>query len=106
MKRTIYSDSQINKVDPNAAQNQNKESASSLQTLETVKSLPAGFDPIFSSNTNQTFANNSHIKIKPMGLSNGFEQSEFSRVSEEAFDNNEASSVSALSKGNSMESIT
>jgi hypothetical protein len=108
MKRTIYADSQISKVDPNAPHNQNKESTSSLQTLETVKSLPAGYDPIFSLNTNQSVANKSHIKIKPMRLSKGFEHSEYRRGSE-AFDNTETSSVSALSKGNSMgtlESIT
>ena len=79
MKR-IHAGSQINKVDSNGTQSQNKESK-----LETIQNLPAGFDPIFSSKSNQTIVNSSNIKIKPMRLSKGFDFSEFNR---EAFENN------------------
>ena len=43
--------------------------------LESLKSLPAGYDPIFNPKANTKFASNenSHIKIKPMRLSKGFE---------------------------------
>ena len=46
--------------------------------LETVKSLPAGYDPIFNAGSNANFNDNSHIKIKPMRRSKGFDSGEIS----------------------------
>ena len=71
--------------------------------LETLKSLPAGFDPIFNQNANNNFANeNSHIKIKPMRLSKGFDSGEINQASEATFEATETSSFSALSRGTSI----
>ena len=66
--------------------------------LETVKSLPAGFDPIFNASSNATFTNeNSHIKIKPMRRSKGFDSGEISQTHEN-LEATESSSVSAVSR--------
>lgn len=66
-------------------------------TLETVKSLPAGFDPIFNAGSNANFNDNSHIKIKPMRRSKGFDSGEISQT-QENLDATESSSVSAVSR--------
>ena len=44
--------------------------------LETIQSLPDGFDPIFNptSNTNFLTSDKSNIKVKPMKPSKGFDQ--------------------------------
>lgn len=69
-----------------------------------MKSLPAGFDPIFNPLANNKYANdNSHIKIKPMRLSNGFEhQIDSMKSSKEAamFENTETSQHSGHGGGN------
>ena len=65
--------------------------------LETVKSLPAGFDPIFNAGSNANFNDNSHIKIKPMRRSKGFDSGEISQT-QENLDATESSSVSAVSR--------
>ena len=71
--------------------------------LETLKSLPAGFDPIFNSKANSNFVNeNSHIKIKPMRLSKGFDSGEINQTNENTFEATETSSFSALSRGTSI----
>lgn len=69
--------------------------------LETVKSLPAGFDPIFNAGSNATFNDNSHIKIKPMRRSKGFDSGEISHT-QENLDATESSDVSAVSRDASI----
>ena len=65
--------------------------------LETVKSLPAGYDPIFNAGSNATFNDNSQIKIKPMRRSKGFDSGEISQT-QDNLDGTESSSVSAVSR--------
>ena len=66
-------------VDRIKAETQSKAHGEGETALETVKSLPAGFDPIFNASSNATFTNeNSHIKIKPMRRSKGFDSGEIS----------------------------
>ena len=81
-------------------------SSSSQAGLETLKSLPAGFDPIFNASSNSNFVNeNSHIKIKPMRLSKGFDSGEINTQNnniENTFEATETSSFSALSRGTSI----
>lgn len=68
----------MNKLEGNIAvqlQNQVKKQGADNGDLETVMSLPAGYDPIFNSKTNNSVNHDSsHIKIKPMRLSKGYEQ--------------------------------
>lgn len=50
------------------------ENSNTSANLPSVKSLPAGHDPIFNPAVNSQFTDNSQIKIKPMRLSTGFDQ--------------------------------
>ncbi len=64
-----------NRGDQNGPQlnSQTKLNNDSSSALETVKTLPEGFDPIFNQSSNAAFTDNTTIKIKPMRLSKGFE---------------------------------
>ena len=68
--------------------------------LETLNSLPAGFDPIFNPKANSNFVNdNSHIKINPMKLSKGFDSGIMNKKT--TTEATETSSFSALSRDKS-----
>ena len=83
-----------NRIDSATQPNGNGEGETAL---ETVKSLPAGYDPIFNAGSNANFHDNSHIKIKPMRRSKGFDSGEISQT-QENLDATESSSISAVSR--------
>ena len=83
-----------NRIDSATQPNANGEGETAL---ETVKSLPAGYDPIFNAGSNANFNDNSQIKIKPMRRSKGFDSGEISQT-QDNLDATESSSISAVSR--------
>ena len=83
-----------NRIDSATQPNEN---GGNETALETVKSLPAGYDPIFNAGSNANFNDNSQIKIKPMRRSKGFDSGEISQT-QENLDATESSSISAVSR--------
>ena len=83
-----------NRIDSATQPNGNEGSETAL---ETVKSLPAGYDPIFNAGSNANFNDNSQIKIKPMRRSKGFDSGEISQT-QDNLDATESSSISAVSR--------
>lgn len=73
----------------------------SIQNLETLKSLPPGYDPVFNNANAAQYTNeNSHIKIKPMRLSKGFDRASYHET-----DSSPREEKSFLPKGNSVSSL-
>ena len=74
----------------------------SIHHLETLKSLPPGYDPVFNNANAAQYTNeNSHIKIKPMRLSKGFDRASYL----EADSSSPREEGSFLPKGNSVGSL-